>query len=115
MRRIRGHHLLKWAVFICSLLLPLTAMAGTAMPLPGASGCIMSACQCHCCHHGGGPQCDKAHSSCSCPGVPGLVTTPAAPGSDGLVPYKPVAVKPVARILISSIYHPPRNIFLISL
>ncbi len=112
MRKIRGHQLLNWAVVICSLLLPLTATAGTLMSLPGGSGCGMIACQCDCCQPGARPQCQKYHTPCVCPGLPALTTSYAGPEIDGLVPYKPVTVKPVARILIASIYHPPRQAFL---
>ena len=49
MQGLRRHHRLQWAVMICSLLLPLTAVAGPALPNPGLSGCGMVVCHCHCC------------------------------------------------------------------
>ncbi|MHB8067841.1 MAG: hypothetical protein ACYDIC_08070 [Desulfobaccales bacterium] len=108
MLRMRGHHLLNWAVVICSLLLPVTAMGSMAIAQPSLSGCGMSACQCDCCQPGARPQCQKSHSPCACPGMPGLTTSHQGPEIDGVVPYKALTAEPAVKILISSIYHPPK-------
>lgn len=107
---MRGNHLLNWAGVICSLLLPLTAMAGSGLPKADASGCSMSACRCDCCQPGARPQCNKSHSPCAGSEMPCLTTSHQAPGIDGVVPYKTLLDKPAAKIFISSIDHPPREL-----
>ena len=112
MLSMRGNHLLKWAGVICSLLLPLTVMAGSGLPNADASGCGMSVCRCDCCQPGPRPQCHKSPSPCARPGMPGLTTSHKGPEIDGAVPYKALTAKIAAKILISFIYHPPKNTFL---
>lgn len=115
MMRMRGRHLLNWAVVICSLLLPLTAMAGTIMSQQGSSHCGMAACHCDCCQPNSNPQCRMSHSACACLGLAFLSATPASPEAEAVNPYQPVMTKPVAKIFISSIFHPPKNTLLFSL
>jgi hypothetical protein len=115
MMSMRRHHLLKWAVVICSLLLPLTAVAGMGMSQPGASGYNMSICQCYSFHHLDCHQCGNSLSPCSCPGLAVVVTNHDWPGLVGIAPYKSLAMRPEARIHISCIYHPPQNTSLFSL
>jgi hypothetical protein len=109
MMRMRGRHLLNWAVVICSLLLPLTAMAGTIMSQQGASHCGMVACRCDCCQPGRSSKCQMSHSACACPGLAFLTATPASPEVEAATPYQPVVASPAAKIFIFSIFHPPKN------
>ena len=115
MKDIRRLHFLKWVVVICSLLLPLTVMAGTNMLPPGSSHCGMSACHCDCCQQPGNRQCRTSHVSCACPGLPALTATFSGSVIETTVPYKTVMMKPAARLFIFSIYHPPKNILRFSL
>ncbi len=116
MKGLRRHHLLQWAVVICSLLLPLSAVAGTALPNPDSSGCGMVACQCPCCQPGSKPQCHKlSPSPCGCPSLPALQAGQFSPEAEGGTPYHPVALNPALKLFILAIYHPPQNSLLSSL
>ena len=107
--RMRGRHLLNWAVVICSLLLPLTAMAGTIMSQQGAAHCGMASCQCDCCQPNSSSQCRMSHSACACPGLAFLSATTARPEAEAATPYQPLMANPAAEIFIFSIFHPPKN------
>jgi hypothetical protein len=110
MKGLRRHHLLQWAVIICSLLLPLTAVAGPTLPNPGSSGCGMVACHCPCCQPGSQPQCHKSSPSpCGCTSLPGLYASQFTPEVEGGTPYQPVALNPAPKLFILAIYHPPKN------
>lgn len=115
MMRMKGRHLLNWAVVICSLLLPLTAMAGTITSQQGSSHCGMAACKCDCCQPNSAPKCRMSHSACACPGLVFLSATPSSPEAKAATPYQPVMTNPAAKIFISSIFHPPKNSLLFSL
>jgi hypothetical protein len=106
---MKGRHLLNWAVVICSLLLPLTAMAGTIMSQPGSSECGMADCHCDCCQQPGSRQCGTSHAACACPVLAFLSATPSSPAAKAGTPYRPVMTNPAAKIFISSIFHPPKN------
>lgn len=115
MMRMRGRHLLNWAVVICSLLLPLTAMAGTIVSQQGSSHCGMTACHCDCCQPNSSPKCRMSHSACACPGLAFIASTPASPEAMEVTHFQPVMTNPAAKIFISAIFHPPKNTLWLSL
>ena len=112
---MKGRYLLNWAVVFCSLLLPLTAVAGTIMSQHGSSHCGMVACQCYCCQPNSSPKCRMSHPACACPGLVFLSAIPSSPETEAVTPYQPVMTKPAAEIFIFSIFHPPQNTPLFSL
>ena len=112
---VRRLHFLKWVVVICSLLFPLTVMAGTNMSQPGSSQCGMAAHHCDCCQQPGSRHCRTSHSSCACPGLPCLTATYSGLEAEAVAPYQPVMAKPAAKIFIPPIFHPPEKLLLFSL
>jgi len=109
MMGMKRRHLLNCAVLICSLLLPLTAMAGTIMSQQSSSHCGMVACKCDCCQPNSTPKCRMSHSACACPGLMLLSATPSGPEAKAATPYQPLMTNPAARIFIFAIFHPPKN------